>query len=81
MKYLKPYFFLNTLLFLLLFTFISCRKSNPPKNEEPPSQKVPIVSQFVYDGLSAYYLWANEMKNKTPKTTDTDPKEYFSSLL
>jgi len=39
------------------------------------------VSTFVYDGMSAYYLWSNEMVNKKPTIKDVDPKKYFNSVL
>lgn len=42
---------------------------------------VPIVSQFVYDGMSAYYLWNEEMLDKKPTSNDTDPEKYFESIL
>ena len=40
-----------------------------------------IVSQFVYDGMSVYYLWADQVVNKKPTATTTDPKAYFQTLL
>lgn len=43
--------------------------------------KAPTVSQFVYDGLSLFYLWNEEMMNKIPTANDTDPAKYFKSLL
>ena len=39
----------------LLAVLTSC------KTKDPASDEVNIVSQFVYDGLSTYYLWADEM--------------------
>lgn len=39
------------------------------------------VSKFVYDGMSSYYLWSNEMVNKKPTVKDVDPKKYFESVL
>ncbi|MCH5597000.1 S41 family peptidase [Niabella ginsengisoli] len=41
-----------------------------------------LVSQFVYDGMSTYYLWADGMKDKKP-TADSarNPAVYFKSLL
>ena len=51
------------------------------KPKDPVADDAKLVSQFVYDGLSTYYLWADEMKNKKPTVADTDPVEYFESLL
>ena len=45
------------------------------------SEKINTVSQFVYDGLSTYYLWADYMTDKKPTIRDVDPKKYFESLL
>ncbi|HHU96477.1 MAG: S41 family peptidase [Bacteroidota bacterium] len=39
------------------------------------------VSQFVYDGMSSYYYWADDMVKKKPRLTDTNPTEYFYRLL
>lgn len=39
------------------------------------------VSQFVYDGMSTYYLWSNEVVNKRPTESDTNPETYFYSIL
>lgn len=40
------------------------------------------VSQFVYDGMSLYYKWAdNSVKGKPPTVNDNDPVQYFKSLL
>ncbi len=45
------------------------------------SEKINTVSQFVYDGLSTYYLWADYMTNKKPTIRDVDPKKYFERVL
>lgn len=66
------------LLALLLVILTAC-----PRKDDiiDPDDKVPVVSKFVYDGLSSYYLWANEMTNKKPTNSNTDPEAYFKSLL
>ncbi len=56
----------------------SCKKDD---SITPQNNDVPIVSQFVYDGMSAFYLWADDMVNKKPTPNDTDPKKYFESVL
>lgn len=45
------------------------------------SKEVNTVSQFVYDGMSTYYFWANDVVNKQPKLTDVDPENYFYKIL
>ncbi|WP_298647904.1 S41 family peptidase [uncultured Proteiniphilum sp.] len=45
------------------------------------SKDVNIVSQFVYDGMSLYYYWADNVTNKQPKLTDVDPENYFYKIL
>lgn len=72
---------------ILAITAISCesdpiftsRDRNNPQDDGTVS--INTVSQFVYDGMSSFYLWADSMKNKKPTTTDTDPKKYFNSVL
>ena len=46
-----------------------------------PAQEINLVSQFVYDRMSMYYLWSNELVNKKPTISDSDPEEYFYSIL
>ncbi len=68
----------------LALNIIGCDDDNGknPFVEEPPvSNEVNIVSQFVYDGMSLYYKWADEMVDKKPTKEDSDPKKYFKSLL
>ena len=67
---------LSKLLFILSVVILlaSCKKDEPTSTTK-------VVTQFVYDGLSTYYFWADEMKNKEPQITDTDPSVYFESLL
>ena len=61
---------------MLLAIFVSsCNKDEFGYSENA------IVSQFVYDGMSTYYLWADEMTSKEPAANDTDPTKYFQSLL
>ena len=70
---MKKFLFLSVLFASLLLVFSACKKEEP-KTVNP-------VSQFVYDGLSTYYLWADEMKSKEPTAGDMDPKTYFKSVL
>lgn len=62
----------------VVFVGTSCEKN---ESSEPISGDVPIVSQFVYDGMSVYYLWNEEMLDKEPTANDTDPETYFKSIL
>ncbi|MDR0333805.1 MAG: hypothetical protein LBI15_10115 [Dysgonamonadaceae bacterium] len=69
----------NLRLFVWIFIFavlcnVACDKKDAPSD-------IPVVSQFVYDGMSMYYLWDEQMKSKKPTALDTDPKKYFGSLL
>lgn len=45
------------------------------------SESINTVSQFVYDGMSTYYRWADYMINKKPTILDVDPVKYFESVL
>lgn len=45
------------------------------------SKGVNPVSEFVYDGMSNFYLWANEVKDKKPTKADYNPVKYFYSIL
>ncbi|WP_352422688.1 S41 family peptidase [Proteiniphilum sp.] len=45
------------------------------------SQDINIVTQFVYDGMSTYYYWADYITSKEPKLTDVDPENYFYKIL
>lgn len=48
---------------------------------EKPDQDLNVVTQFVYDGMSQYYLWSNEVISKKPTANDKDPEEYFYKIL
>ena len=48
---------------------------------EKPDQDLNVVTQFVYDGMSLYYLWSNEVISKKPTANDKDPEEYFYKIL
>lgn len=66
----------------LLFITTSCSdKDDLPTTSKPDSKKIPLVSQFVYDGLSTYYLWSDEMVSKKPTENDTNPHKYFKNIL
>ncbi|MDR1517150.1 MAG: hypothetical protein LBS52_03470 [Dysgonamonadaceae bacterium] len=69
-------------IFLIFATLPSCEDDNPggggggSKNDE-----VNLVSQFVYDGMSSYYLWNKEILSKKPTAKDSDPEKYFYGIL
>ena len=48
---------------------------------EMPDQGLNVVTEFVYDGMSQYYLWSNEVISKKPTANDNDPEEYFYKIL
>ena len=70
-------------LLLITLTLIYVATSCSDKNDLPkPEQKnIPILSQFVYDGLSMYYLWSDEMIDIKPTENDTDHEKYFYKTL
>ncbi len=64
---------------VLLVVLTACPKKD---HIDKPDNTSAVVSQFVYDGLSTYYLWADLMVNKKPTAANnTDPKAYFKSVL
>ncbi len=73
MKKILHYFFA---FLLLLSVTVSCEKEKSVEKES-----INRVSQFVYDGLSVYYLWADDMVDKEPGSTDSDPEKYFERVL
>ena len=60
---------------------ISCRSDDPTPPNNNGEEKPLLVSQFVYDGMSLFYLWNEQMLGREPTATDTDAKRYFESLL
>ncbi len=78
------------LLFVLQVVFalsiVSCNDKDDPTPPDPKPKpkpekpKINPVSQFAYDGMSVYYKWADQMKDKKPTAANTDPKKYFYSL-
>ena len=65
---------------VLLVVLTACPKKDHI-DEPKPDNTSAVVSQFVYDGMSTYYLWADLMTNKRPTAANTDPKAYFESVL
>lgn len=61
--------------FIVILSFSSCKDNNDS------SKTVNVVSQFVYDGLSTYYLWANDMISQKPSISDSIPFDYFDKVL
>jgi C-terminal processing protease CtpA/Prc len=43
--------------------------------------RAPLVSQFIYQGLTLYYLWDDQTVGREPTAADTNPWEYFERLL
>ncbi len=75
MKKITPHLIV---LLALLVTTISCKKEEIPNG---PNSEIPPVSQFVYEGMSALYLWNTEVTGKKPTAANTDAKAYFRSIL
>ncbi|MBZ4657907.1 MAG: carboxyl-terminal processing protease [Bacteroidota bacterium] len=77
---MKKILFLGVSAALFSFILTSCEKDSET-DTVPKDEKINPVTQFVYDGMSSYYLWANEVVNKKPTVADTDPEKYFYSIL
>ncbi|MBP9032171.1 MAG: hypothetical protein KBF95_08590 [Dysgonomonadaceae bacterium] len=77
---MKKNLFLGLIAVLFSFILTSCEKDSQT-DTAPTDEKINPVSQFVYDGMSTYYLWANEVVNKKPTVADTDPEAYFYRIL
>ncbi|HOT64046.1 MAG TPA: hypothetical protein PLV98_01340, partial [Dysgonamonadaceae bacterium] len=60
---MKKILFLGLIAVLFSFILTSCEKDSPV---DTSNDTINPVSQFVYDGMSTYYLWANEVVNKKP---------------
>ncbi len=64
-----------TLLLPVLFLnlFYACKKDNT-------TSEYAEVNQFIYDKMSVYYLWNDEMPELDPLKQD-DPEAYFKNLI
>lgn len=71
---MKKSLFFFIFLSVLLVIFTSCKKDELPYSTN-------LVDNFVYDGLSTYYYWSDEMTSKKPNVSDTDPTAYFQRIL
>jgi hypothetical protein len=63
---------------VLNMLFSSCKGNDDVIDD--PTKTVNVVSQFVYDGMSLYYLWSSEMEKKQPRTSDSIPEKYCQSV-
>lgn len=73
---MKNIYFLLPSFIALAMIVSSCDPKDTPNFETEN-----IVSEFVYDGMSTYYLWADEVENKKPTANDSDPEAYFYKIL
>ena len=76
---MKKILFLGVIAALFSFILTSCEKDS--QTDTKTDEIINPVTQFVYDGMSTYYLWANEVVSKKPTAADTDPEKYFYSIL
>ncbi len=80
MKYIK-----NTIIpFLLLLTgilMISCEDNNPVNPEEEDKKEKEAVNQWIYESMDNWYLWYEEMPEKSKLDFSADPSTFFYSLL
>ena len=56
----KPSVLLLSAVVVLNMLFSSCKGNDDVIDD--PTKTVNVVSQFVYDGMSLYYLWSSEME-------------------
>lgn len=66
------------LLFLLSFAIFSCNKKDDPTPTVDPSSET-AVNNWIKDVMDQVYYWLDDMK--TPIADDSDPEDYFESLL
>ncbi|WP_268036980.1 S41 family peptidase [Algoriphagus sp. PAP.12] len=67
-----------TLLFFLSFAIFSCDKKDDPTPTVDPSSNT-AVNNWIQDVMDQVYYWLDDMN--TPIAVDSDPEEYFESLL
>lgn len=66
------------LLFLLSFAIFSCdKKDDPTPTVDPTSESA--VNNWIKDVMDQVYYWLDDMN--TPIAVDSDPEDYFESLL
>lgn len=70
----KIYFFVITS--LALFTLFSCDKNNSGSTENNS-----YVNQWIFDEMSTYYLWNENIPARSKLNFDADPSDFFYSLL
>lgn len=66
--------FKYTIIFALIISVCGCEKSTP-------NQDINVVSQFIYDGMSAFYLWSDGQNIRKPTANDNDAQKYFKNIL
>ncbi|GAA5028157.1 peptidase S41 [Marivirga lumbricoides] len=62
---------------LLIINLLGCKEDDV--NSETGSGSNEYVNNWIYDEMSLYYYWNNELPGK--QNTGKDPGEYFRSLL
>lgn len=70
---MRKFILFVTTITIAVFSLQSCKSNDPDQSS--------VVKQFIYDGMTLYYLWADEVENKKPTSSDSDPSAYFKSIL
>jgi carboxyl-terminal processing protease len=72
---------LYTLSGLLVLTLINSCEKDVSGEEEEISEETIAVNEWIYENMSLYYFWNNEMPADLDYTKESDPEEYFYKLL
>lgn len=63
----------------LWWSVSSCKKDSDVTT--PQTGGNPTINQWIYEQMSAYYLWVDKMPALKATNTSLSPEDYFSSLL
>lgn len=59
----------------------SCKDNNNEGGATSPLSDNEYVNQWIYDEMNEWYLWREEIPNKSKLSFDSDPTVFFKSLL
>ncbi len=80
MEKLKHIFSLFIVLFASIFFFSSCSDDEKDPNPDP-KEKEETVNDWIYETMEDWYLWYDDIPERTKLNFSAEPDIFFSSLL
>jgi carboxyl-terminal processing protease len=78
---MRKYIFYTVALALVLLNISGCKKDVSPEQETPVPANIQAVNKWIYETMSDYYLWNDQIPAGIDYTKEADPEAYFYKLI